>query len=216
MTGYVGAQHEFHDAEFVQGWANRFVPTKPRLRLFDMILEQIERLGKPDAHIVELGTGPGYMARHILERNNTITYEALDFSEAFFDVARKTLGELTCRVVFTDADLMDQSWPSELSKNPDAIVSTWALHDLGGQQAVADVYTRCFEQLPVGGVLVNGDFIKPDGTTWEYEPGRFEIDLHLELLRAAGFKAPQSLAHLEPNTEFPTAAQNYACLVAVR
>jgi hypothetical protein len=37
MTGYVGAQHEFHDAEFVQGWANRFVPTKPRLRLFDMI-----------------------------------------------------------------------------------------------------------------------------------------------------------------------------------
>jgi hypothetical protein len=105
----------------------------------------------------------------------------------------KTLGELDMPRVFTDADLMDQSWPSELSKNPDANVSTWALHDLGGQQAVADVYTRCFEQLPVGGVLVNGDFIKPDGTTWEYEPGRFEIDLHLELLRAAGFKAPQSL-----------------------
>ena len=93
---------------------------------------------------------------------------------------------------------------------------TWALHDLGGQQAVADVYQRCFETLPPGGVLVNGDFIKPDGTTFDYEPGRFSIDRHLELLRHAGFAAPQCLALLETNIEDPTAGQNYACLVAVR
>ena len=40
MSGYVGAQHEFHDAAFVQGWADRFVPTAPRLALFDLILEK--------------------------------------------------------------------------------------------------------------------------------------------------------------------------------
>jgi hypothetical protein len=28
MSGYAGAQHEFHDADFVRGWANRFVPTR--------------------------------------------------------------------------------------------------------------------------------------------------------------------------------------------
>ena len=38
MSGYVGAQHEFHDAAFGQGWADRFVPTAPRLALFDLIL----------------------------------------------------------------------------------------------------------------------------------------------------------------------------------
>jgi ubiquinone/menaquinone biosynthesis C-methylase UbiE len=42
--------------------------------------------------VVELGLGPGYMARHLLERNPTISYEGLDFSEVFFDVARKTIG----------------------------------------------------------------------------------------------------------------------------
>jgi hypothetical protein len=33
MSAYVGAQHEFHDASFVRGWANRFVPTPERLAL---------------------------------------------------------------------------------------------------------------------------------------------------------------------------------------
>ena len=216
MTGFVGAQHEFHNAEFVRAWASRFAPTEPRLQLFEMILEKVESLEKPNAHVVELGTGPGYMARHILERNSSISYEALDFSEVFFGVAQETLGALASRVVFTNADLMDQDWPHKLSNCPDAIVSTWALHDLGGQQAVADVYARCFETLPAGGILVNGDFIKPDGTSWEYEPGRFEISRHLEYLHAAGFKEAKSIAHLEPNIEEPTAAQNYACFVAIR
>jgi len=216
MAGFVGAQHEFHDAAFVRGWADRFVPTAPRLQLFDLILDQICRPSVPNPHVLELGIGPGYMARHILERNRTITYEGLDFSEVFFEIARETVGDMLHRVTLTKADLMNQSWPDSLSKRPGAIISTWALHDLGGQQAVADVYARCYETLPMGGVLVNGDFIKPDGTIWEYEPGRFEVSRHIELLRNAGFSDPTSLAHLEQNLKDPTSAQNYACLAAVK
>ena len=209
--GFVGAQHEFHDAAFVQGWADRFVPTPPRLALFDLILGH---LPAPDAHVLELGLGPGYMARHILERNAGIGYEGLDFSEVFFEVAKKTIGPFMPRVVLTKADLMDQSWPLSLSRRPDAIISTWALHDLGSQDAIAAVYARCYETLPEGGVLMNGDFIKPDGTAWDYEPGRFEVARHLELLRRAGFENPTSLAQFELNADAPTAAQNYACLMA--
>jgi SAM-dependent methyltransferase len=216
MSGFVGAQHEFHDADFVQGWADRFVPSPPRLALFDMILDQIGQLPSRDPNVLELGLGPGYMARHILQRQRTLQYEGLDFSSVFFDVARRTLGPLASRVTFTLADLMEQSWPTRLARPPQAIISTWALHDLGGQQAVADVYARCFETLPKGGILINGDFIKPDGTAWDYEAGRFEIGRHLDLLRQAGFADPESLQHFEPELITPTAAQNYACLVAVK
>ena len=216
MSGFVGAQHEFHNAAFVRGWADRFVPTTERLQLFDMVLDQISQPNVPNSHVVELGIGPGYMARHILQRNAAITYEGLDFSDAFFAIARETAGDLVQRMTLTKADLMDQNWPRKLSSAPGAIISTWALHDLGSQQAVADVYARCYETLPKGGVFVNGDFIKPDGTTWEYEPGRFEIGRHFELLRRAGFSNPASLAHFEPNIVDPTGSQNYACLVAVR
>jgi SAM-dependent methyltransferase len=214
MSGFVGAAHEFHDREFVRGWAARFVPTAPRLQLFDMILDQIAQPGVPNSHVVELGLGPGYMARHLLQRNATISYEGIDFSEVFFEVARETLGDLISRVTLTRADFMDQSWPRSISRPPGAIISTWALHDLGSQEAVANVYARCYETLGKGGVLVNGDFIKPAGTSCSYEPGRFEIERHFELLRRAGFSDPGCLAHLEPNTEDPTPAQNYACLVA--
>ena len=216
MNNFVGAQHEFHDAAFVQGWADRFVPTAPRLALFNLILERISRPDLPNPHVLELGLGPGYMARHILERNASITYEGLDFSEVFFEVAKKTIGTAMPRVTLTKADLMDQAWPARVATQPGAIISTWALHDLGGQQAVADVYARCYEMLPKGGVLINGDFIKPDGTSWAYEPGRFETARHLELLRQAGFADPSVLATYELNTETPTAAQNYACLIAER
>jgi SAM-dependent methyltransferase len=216
VNGFVGAQHEFHDAAFVQGWADRFVPTPPRIALFDLILEHVSASGLPSAHVVELGLGPGYMARHLLERNPTISYEGLDFSEVFFDVARKTIGSYMPRTKLTKADLMDQAWPRSLSQQPGAIISTWALHDLGGQEAVANVYARCYEVLPKGGILINGDFIKPDGTSWTYEPGRFEVDRHLDLLRLAGFQNPKSLALFEHNLDSPTAAQNYACLIATR
>jgi SAM-dependent methyltransferase len=216
VNGFVGAQHEFHEAAFVQGWADRFVPTPPRIALFDLILEHVSASGLPSAHVVELGLGPGYMARHLLERNPTISYEGLDFSEVFFDVARKTIGSYMPRTKLTKADLMDQAWPRSLSQQPGAIISTWALHDLGGQEAVANVYARCYEVLPKGGILINGDFIKPDGTSWTYEPGRFEVDRHLDLLRLAGFQNPRSLALFEHNFDSPTAAQNYACLIATR
>lgn len=216
MPPFVGAQHEFHDAAFVQAWADRFVPTAPRLALFDMILDQVRGLQTRGANVLELGIGPGYMARHILERDEEVRYEGLDFSEVFFEVARRTLGPLSERVSLTRADLTDPSWPARLVRPPKAIISTWALHDLGGEQAVANVYARCYEILPPGGVLVNGDFIKPDGATCDYEPGRFEIARHLELLRQAGFADPVSQRHFEPELEHPTAAQNYACLVAVK
>ena len=216
MSGYVGAKHEFHDSEFVRGWANRFMPTEPRIQLFDMILDQIARPSVPNTHVVELGIGPGYMARHILERNGKISYEGVDFSDVFFEIAKETVGDLMHRMTLTKADLKDPNWPQNLTQTPGAIISTWALHDLGDQQAVADVYAHCYNILPEGGVLVNGDFIKPDGTNWDYEPGRFEIGRHFELLRQVGFSDPKSLAHLEPNIESPSAAENYACLVAVR
>lgn len=213
---FVGAEHEFHDPAFAREWADRFVPTAPRQRLFDLVCEQLQRRAEGGDHIVELGIGPGYMARHLLERLPRCTYEGVDFSEAMHALAERTIGDRMSRVTLTLADLLDDQWPSRLSRQPAAIVSTWSLHDLGSEHAVAGVYARCGSLLAPGAILVNGDFIKPDGTRHDYEAGRFSIGRHLEHLRAAGFRDARCLAHLEPNIEDPTAAQNYACLVAVK
>ena len=215
-TDIVGALHEFHDVGFVRGWADRFKPTPERMELFDLILGEITGLGLDRPHVVELGIGPGYLARHILERAPRLSYEGLDFSDAMFGIARENLVGHTDLLTLTKADLLTQDWPHSLSRRPDAIVSTWALHDLFTPEAVGAVYQRCFETLEPGGVLVNGDFIKPDGTVLAFEGGRFEVGKHLDLLRQAGFTDPNCARLFEIEVIAPTSAQNYACLVAHR
>ncbi len=69
--------------------------------------------------------------------------------------------------------------------------------------------------LTTGGLFLNGDFVKPEGTPHEYEPGRFLVSRHLEILKEVGFRKMQCLVYLEREIENPTAAQNYACLQAI-
>ena len=60
MKEIIGAQHEFHDEDFVAGWAERFVPTTERLKLFNVILSQLNSHIPPDGCVVELGIGPAH------------------------------------------------------------------------------------------------------------------------------------------------------------
>ena len=96
-----------------------------------------------------------------------------------------------------------------------AVVSTWALHDLGGEVCTERVYRGCRAVLPSGGILLNGDFIKPDGTELEFEPGRFSVGRHVNLLSRLGFHAVECLGVFDIELTNPTPAQNYACLKAL-
>jgi hypothetical protein len=85
---------------------------------------------------------------------------------------------------------------------------------LGGPDATSKVYRDCAGLLGAGGVLLNGDFVKPEGTAYEFEAGRFEVSRHLEMLRWAGFSRCECLEMFEAEVESPTPAQNYALLSA--
>lgn len=214
MNKRIEAQHDFHDPDFAQGWADRFVPTPPRQKLFATIIDQLKQHPLPNKHIVELGIGPGYLALEVLQHVLNVTYEGVDFSEAMFKIADERLAEYRPQITYTQIDLTEDGWHKRLSKIPDAIVSTWALHDLGSEKHILSVYEHARMVLPEGGILLNGDFIKPEKTEYEYEAGRIPIQRHLELLRQAGFQDPTCLVYLEPDVEAPTPANNYACFLA--
>lgn len=215
MNEVIGAHHEFHDEEFVTGWAERFIPTPERLELFNLILTQLESRIPPNSCVVELGIGPGYLADHLLKRMPEIQYYGVDFSIPMLDIARQRLRHHSTRVAYIQADLIKDHWWEGVPGPVNAIVSTWALHDLGSSGNVEIVYQSCAQALHDGGMLLNGDFIKPDRAIYDYEPGRFEIAKHIEMLRRVGFKSAECLVVLEEEIESPTAAQNYACFKAV-
>jgi len=214
MTKIIGAQHEFHEFRYARDWAARFDPTPERLSLFAMIIGQLTSGPLPISHVVELGTGPGYFSASLLDAITGATYEGVDFSQPMLEIAAARLKRFSERVTFTRANLIVDPWVQWI-KQPGAVVSTWTLHDLGSEANTATVYQRCKSLLPPGGMLLNGDFIKPDGAKFEYEPGRFSMERHVEILTSVGFQCVECLGLFELELETPTPAQNYACFKAI-
>lgn len=110
MNEVIGAHHEFHDEEFVAGWADRFVPTPERLELFNVILSELKSRIPPNGCVVELGIGPGYLADHLLRVMPEIQYYGVDFSSPMLDIARQRLRPHSARVAYVQADLVKDNW----------------------------------------------------------------------------------------------------------
>jgi cyclopropane fatty-acyl-phospholipid synthase-like methyltransferase len=213
-TDFVGAQHEFHSKAFALGWADRFVPTPERMRLFGLIFSQLNDAITPDGNIIELGLGPGYLAQYLLDRMPDVSYCGIDFSLPMIEIAQQRLHEYSSRVTYTQADLVKEAWEKNISNPAHAIVSTWALHDLGSPENISTVYERSYNALDSNGILLNGDFVKPTGAAQEFEGGRLYVAKHLELLGTIGFSNVRCLSLFEEEIENPTPAQNYACIRA--
>ncbi|MCB1864175.1 MAG: class I SAM-dependent methyltransferase [Chromatiales bacterium] len=216
MTNVVGAEHEFHSEEYAIGWSERFVPTPERRRLFALISAELAERIPPDACVVELGLGPGYLASHLLERMPGIRYCGIDFSTPMLRIARERLQQFPSRVSYLQADLVEEAWEEATPRPVHAVVSTWALHDLGSEENIRVVYERAYRALESSGLLINGDFIKPDAARQDFEAGRLYVSSHLKLLDHAGFLQPRCLSMFEEEIEHPTSAQNYACIRAQR
>ena len=209
----IEALHEFHDMDFSQGWADRFTPTPDRLVLFETILQQIREIESEECHVLELGIGPGYLADYLLNRLSDITYEGLDFSKAMLKIAADRLTKFEHRVRYTQADLT-KDWHKKVNQAPKVVVSTWALHDLFSQENIASVYQQTKAILQPDGLFLNGDFIKPEISTFEYEGGRIKPSVHLALLKSVGFQSAVCLKEFEKDVLNPTTANNYACFEA--
>ena len=216
MAEIIGAQHEFHDAAFAVEWADRFVPTPARLALFDLVLSELKSKIPERGRVVELGIGPGYLADHVLRAMPGIQYCGIDYSRPMLDISRSRLRAHSARVAYLQADLVNDTWWDDVPAPVSAIISTWALHDLGSRENVEIVYKSCAQVLQDGGLFLNGDFIKPEKTRYEFEPGRFRIVDHLAILRRVGFERAGCLESFEEELQSPTAGQNYACFRGVR
>ena len=145
-----------------------------------------------------------------------INYIGLDFSQPMLDIASKRLIQHSERLELVWADLIHDNWQNNFNQPINAVISTWALHDLGSQDNIFHVYEKSKQALNDGGILLNGDFIKPDKTHHEFECGRFEVARHLEMLKKVGFRLPTCLSLFEIEINSPTPAQNYACLKALK
>ena len=153
-----------------------------RPRFFAAFCDALSSRGS--LRILELGSGPGQLAREILVHCDVHTYVALDFSPAMHEIAAEHLGELARRVTFVTRDFRELAWPLDLGMF-DAVVTLQAAHETRHKRHLMPLLERARTVLAPGGVLLYADhYLTPDTKLPALSPARSDQPLALE---RAGF-----------------------------
>jgi SAM-dependent methyltransferase len=145
-------------------WASTAMAKRPwRTEFFHRIADELSHTSSAQLSILELGSGPGFLARHLLTALPTATYVALDFSPAMHELAKERLGELADRVQFVEADFRAAQWSAGLPRF-DAVVTVQTVHELRHKRHAPSLY-RTIRNLvyPGGQVLMCDHFAGPAG-----------------------------------------------------
>lgn len=79
--------------------------------------------------VLELGSGPGFLAKHLLDALPHIAYTALDFSPAMHKLAAERVGAASARIRFIERSFRDPAWVEGLGPF-DHVVTNQAVHEL--------------------------------------------------------------------------------------
>jgi len=128
---------------------------------FTALIDAVEEAaGRPDPLVLDLGSGPGSLAVRLLRRIPAARVIALDADPLTLGLGRAAWHDLP-GLNFIDADLRTPGWSADLhlERQPDAAVSTTALHWLSGP-ALEAVYAELASVLRPGGLVLNGDHLQ--------------------------------------------------------
>jgi len=132
--------------------------------------------------VLELGLGPGHLAREVLTRCDIAEYVALDFSCAMHDLARDHLGDVASRIAFVTCDFRTPDWTAGFS-GFDAVVTMQAVHEMRHKRLALPLLAQARTILRPGGQLLYCDHYDEDGK----QPGlMLDRAEQPEVLRAAG------------------------------
>jgi SAM-dependent methyltransferase len=183
---------DFRDPATARTWIEETRIKRPyRPRFFAAFCTALA--SRPRLRILELGSGPGQLAREILVHCDVGAYTALDFSPAMHEIAAEHLGELASRVAFVTRDFREPAWTDELGPF-DAIVTLQAAHETRHERHLVPLLERARTVLVPGGVLLYADhYLTPETKLPALMPGRDDQPLALQ---RAGFGDVQ-LVHEE-------------------
>lgn len=145
-------------------WADAAMLKRPwRLDFFNSFAKELglEACGKP-IRVLELGSGPGFLAEHLLKALQPSEYVALDFSPAMHQLAAEKLGDLAHQVRFVQRSFRDESWSEGLGSF-DAVVTMQSVHELRHKCRAHRLHLQVKEILGPGGSYLVCDHFAGEG-----------------------------------------------------
>ena len=182
----------WHSPNDVAEW-ERTAQTRPgRAEMFESFSHELRALGNANATVLELGSGPGFLAAFLLKALPTLRLTLVDFSAPMHDLARARLGPRAAQVTFLQRSFKDPDWPRGLGLF-EAVITNQAVHELRHKRHAPQLHTAVRQVLrPSGVYLVTDGFFGTEGSQ--------NNQLHMTLaeqqaaLLAAGFSQVELVA----------------------
>lgn len=175
---------DFHLMSDAQEWERTAMDRPFRLDMFARILEALNASGAKK--ILELGSGPGFLAEYLLRDTKSLELTLLDFSDPMHQLARKRLGKYIDNIKFVKRDFKESCWSKGLGKF-DAVVVNQAIHELRHKSYACTFHRQVKELLnPRATYLVCDHFFGEGGMT--NDQLFMTIEEQLQSLEDAGYK----------------------------
>jgi ubiquinone/menaquinone biosynthesis C-methylase UbiE len=177
---------DLRQIEDARAWAETANVKRPwRIEFFAAMVEELRSLRQPSPSVLELGSGPGYLAETVLRALPVVRYTLLDFSPAMQTMATTRLGSLP-GVQFVTADFRNDAWENALGPF-DAVLTMQAVHELRDKSRAVGLHEAAYRRLRAGGLYLVCDHVLGPG-------GMTNSELYMttseqtNALRASGFK----------------------------
>lgn len=155
---------DFKKMEDAKAWEQAAMQRPFRKDFFSAIYTEIEALEIQGLKILELGSGPGFLAEHILSHVQNVNYTLLDFSAAMHELARQRLSGLSGNnIQYLERNFKENDWIEGIEQ-VDVIVTIQAVHELRHKRYAADFFSqvRCLLN-PDGMLLFCDHYFGDDG-----------------------------------------------------
>ena len=160
MTHDVPSPIDLRQMADARPWAETALARRPvRPEIFDAFAREI---GTGPQRVLELGSGPGFLAEHLLRANPDLRYVALDFSAAMHQLAAERLGERSARVTFVERSFREPAWVAGLGPF-DFIVTNQAVHELRHKDHAPALHAQARPLLAPGGRYLVCDHFLGEG-----------------------------------------------------
>ena len=176
-----------------RAWADAANQVRPwRTTFFQAIAAAMDPT-RP-VRVLELGSGPGFLAEHVLARCPLAEMVLLDFSQPMHDLAQARLQPYGQRVQQVLRSFKDEHWPEGLGRF-DYVVTNQAVHELRHKRHAQPLHRQVRSVLlPGGQYLVSDHYFGDDGM--QKEGLYMTVEEQRQALAAAGFTQAVELLRL--------------------
>lgn len=182
---------DFRDINDAIEWERKAMDRPFRLDFFDAFAKELGTIKKTELNILELGSGPGFLANHLLSQLEHINIVLLDYSAAMHKLARRRLDDFLNTVSFIERDFKKDNWNGSLGSF-DAIITNQAVHELRHKDHAAEFHRQVKQLLNNGGVYLVSDHFCGEGGMQSNQL-YMTLEEHRQSLESAGYEVTEVL-----------------------